>query len=262
MPPLTGPAFMYSDYFNRTGIIQQIAGLSAKNLIIDTIREIFRGDSFYPYREDVYGYPKVMDHTNLPVDSDLPTKINISDIFKFEALYIPSVVVRHTGGSYHPISFNQQGIPGADGVIQYREEITQDGYGDITTTRIPDKFVYAGAWDLTYEVKIYTESTGDREELIGIISAGLQHIHRYDLQVAGLFIKKLSFGSESEEEHNNDKFYTQSLTLDCYGEWRREVPVGDLIDRVAFFIDVGRIANGRVEDSNNLRIYDMVLELD
>ena len=248
----TGPQFLFSNFFSNNGILQQIAGTSAKCLIIDTIRKIFTGDSYYPYRTDVYGYPIVIDHTGLPADSELPTKIHIGDTFKYEGIHIPCVVVRHGGGSYHPISFNQQGIPGYTGVIQYKQEIIQDGYGEIYEINTPDKYVFAGAWDLTYEVKIYTESTTDREELLSIISMGLQHVHWHDLQSAGLLIKNLSFGSESEEEHNNDKFFTQSITLDIYGEWRREIPVGDLLERIVFFFDIGRIVGGEVTPSNDL----------
>jgi len=248
----TGPHFMMSDYFSKNGVLQQIAGISAKNLIIDTIRKIFRGDSYYPYRDDVYGYPLVVDHTDIPVDSEIPTKIHIGDTFKYEGIYIPSVIVRHGGGSYHPISFNQQGIPGYTGVIQYKQEIVQDGYGEIFEINTPDKYVFAGAWDLSYEIKLYTESTADREELLSIISMGLMHVHWHDLQAAGLLIKNLSFGSESEEEHNNDKFYTQSITLEIYGEWRREIPVGNFLERISFFFDIGRIVDGEVTPPNDL----------
>lgn len=260
--PYTSANYMMSDYFVRTNIIQQIAGLAAKNLLIDTIREMFRGDSFFPYREDVYGYPEVDDHTDVPVDDTTLTKIDITDAFKYEAVFLPTVVVRHTGGSYYPISFNQQGIPGVGGEIQYREEIIQDGYGNVYRTEIPDKYIFAGAWDLTYEVKIYAESTVDREELASIISIGLQHVHRYDLQQAGLLIKRLSFGSESEEDHDNGKYYTQSISVEAFGEWRREIPVGDLLERIVFFADIGRIVDGRVSPSNDLRIYyDLDMEI-
>lgn len=252
---------MFSDFFVRTGIIKQVAGASAKSLLVDFLRELFRDDSYFTYREDVYGYPKILDHTNLSIDSTEPTKINITDVFRYEAGFIPTIVVRHTGGRYFPISFNQDGIPGMAGSVKYSEEVVLDGYGNVTSVLIPDKFLYVGAWDLSYDLKIYTESPADREELVSIVSVGLMHVHRASLERAGLFIKSLSFGSESEEEHNNDKFYTQSVSLECFGEWRREIPVGNLIERIAFFYDIGRIVNNRVAVPNNLSIEDMVIEL-
>lgn len=239
---------VYSNFFSRNDIYKHVSIMQGKNLIIDALREMFTNDSVYPYRQDEYGFPLVKDHTDLPNeyagtgeeadgtpidDSNLSTKILITDVFREDVNFYPVITVKHSGGNYMPISFNQNMY-----TVHYRVEIVRDAYGNQHEVVTPSHYVFDGAWEQTFEVKIVAQDPADREELADIVSVGLQHVARERLINAGLFIKKVNLGGEQEEERNNGYLYTYSFTLNTFSEWSRAIPIRDTIERINLYFDL------------------------
>lgn len=269
---------VYSSFFSRYDIVKHVSLLQGKNLLIDALRELFRNDTVFPFRTDEFGFPLVPDHTGLPleeaglgidantlqpiinpspnlsVDSAMSTKILITDVFRQDVMFYPVITVKHTGGNYMPISFNQNAY-----TLHYRNEFVKDGYGNTFQVRTPTHYVYSGAWEQTFEIKIVALSPTDREELVDIVSIGLQHVMRDGLLKAGLFVKRINFNGEAEEDYVNDHLYTYSISLSTYSEWSREVPVRSVVERINFYLDVlrsGIVPSGTIDGdpalTNNL----------
>ena len=181
---------VYSDLFGLANFVRQTAVQQGKNLLIDALREHFRQDTFYRYGTDAFGFPLTPDVTDLPPDiRELrTTRIFIGDIYRYDKRYLPSITIRQTGGSYFPISFNQEET------TRFRVDLVVDGYGNRSLIKVPTHTVYAGAWDQTFEVKVAAESTQDREELADVVSSFLIGVARPSLQAAGLLVKTVRYG--------------------------------------------------------------------
>jgi len=227
---------VYTDLFDLYNFVSQTAVAQGKNLLIDTLREHFRQDTIYTYRTNAYGFPLTPNVTDLPPDiqEDRTTRIHIGDIFRMDKRYWPSITIRHSSARYKPVSFNQN-----DQTTKYRVDLVMDGYGNESYVKVPTHKVMAGAWDQTFEVKISAESIPDREELADIVSVFLINVAREKLHKAGLFIKSVSLGAESEEKYANDNVYIQSINVDCYSEWRREAPISNLTEVINFCFEYG-----------------------
>ncbi len=226
---------VFSDLFNIEKFINQTAVSQGKNLLIDSLREHFRDDTFYRYGTDAFGFPLTPDLTDLPADigEQRTTRIWIGDIYRMDKRYLPSITVRHSGGSYYAISFNQ------NQTTKYRVDLVLDGYGGRSLIKVPTHTIYAGGWNQTFQIMIAAESTPDREELADIVSSYLIGVTRIPTQDAGLFIKSVSFSGESEEDWANEKIYIQTITVETFSEWRREIPINNIIDTINFCFDFG-----------------------
>ena len=110
----------FSNFFSDHNIIQNVAIVQPKNLLISAIRDIFRSDSIFTYRDDKYGYPLTPDLTGLDIDSELTTKILISDVYRYEVKFFPAIVIKANGGTYKPVSFNQ------NMTLKHREDIVEN----------------------------------------------------------------------------------------------------------------------------------------
>lgn len=228
---------VYSDLFALDDFVQQTAVSQGKNLIIDALREHFRRDTMYRYETDGFGFPLIPDHTDLPPDIEdrRTTRIYIGDIYRYDKRYWPAVTVRHSSGKYKPVSFNQ------NQTTKYRVDLVLDGYGGRSLVRVPTHKVLAGAWEQTFEVQIAAEDPADREELSDNISGFFQGTIRNELTTAGLFVRGVSVSGEREEDWGNEKVYVQSISLDCYSEWRRHIPYNNLVETIAFCLQYGII---------------------
>jgi len=227
---------VYSDLFSLYDFVSQTAVSQGKNLIIDMLREYFRRDTVYAYRTNAYGFPLTPNTTDLPPDiqEERTTRIHIGDIFRMDKRYWPSITVRHSSARYKPVSFNQNVETN-----KYRVDLVLDGYGNESYIRVPTHKVMAGAWDQTFEIKITTESIPDREELADIVSSFLINVSRESLYRAGLFIRSVSYGAESEEKYGNENVYMQSINVETYSEWRREIPVSNFVEILNFCFEYG-----------------------
>lgn len=252
---------VYSNFYSRNDIVKHVALVQGKNLLIDAIRELFVKDSLYPYRQDEFGFPLVPDHTGLPIeeggteldidgnpiinptpnlsiDAKLSTKILITSTYRQDVKFYPVITVKQTNLKDHPISFNQNAIQ-----IHYRKEFIRDGYGNQVEIRTPTHYVFSDAWDQSFEIKIIAEDLDDRDHIADIVNFGLWNLKRDELRAAGLFIKNISGGGETEEEsikHTSKWLYTYTITVNTYSEWSREIPVRNVIERINFYFDIIR----------------------
>lgn len=234
---------VYSDLFELANFIKQTAVTQGKNLLIDSLREHFKQDTIYRYGTDAFGFPLTPDLTDLPPDIEetRTTRIFIGDIFRYDKKYLPSITVRQTSGRYYAVSFNQEGT------TRYRVDLVTDGYGNRSLVKVPTHKVFAGGWDQTFEVIVAAESTLDREELSDIVSSYLIGVARQPLLDAGLFVKTVAYGGEREEDWANDKIYIQSITVETFSEWRREIPLDSLVETINFCFEFGILGSGRFD---------------
>ncbi len=226
----------YSDLFSVANFVRQVAVSQGKNLLIDALREHFKQDRFYRFTTDAFGFALTPDLTDLPPDiqEERTTRIYIGDLFRYDKRYWPSIVVRHSSGRYKPVSFNQNVT-----TTKYRVDLVLDGYGGRSFINVPTHHVVAGAWEQSFEILIASEGIPDREELTDIVSSFLIGKARQELYEAGLFVKSVSMGGEREEDWGNDKVFLQSINVDTYSEWRREIPIDNLIETINFCFKYG-----------------------
>lgn len=247
---------VYSNFFEDNSIIQQVCVTQPKNLLIDVLRKYFANDSVFTYRMDEYGFPKTRDLTGIEIDSEETTKILISDIFRYEVKFYPAIIIKNGGGSYKPISFNQ------NATYKYRKDREESSNGLITETLTPSHRVYAGAWDMNFDVTIYSESQAELEELVDIVTLMLQYTAWNELRANGLFINKLSIGAENAEPYANDYVYNQTISISTYSEWRVEIPLDNVIEKLLFYFDSVRTPiPGAATNADALELkYDDILE--
>jgi|TARA_R110001583_G_scaffold16234_17_gene66330 hypothetical protein len=254
---LNGDHRVFSSFFSDNNIVQQVAVVQPKNLLIDGLRNTFKSDSIFTYRSDEYGFPLTPDLTGKTIDSVETTKILISDMYRYEVKFFPAIVVKSNGGSYKPISFNQ------NGTIKYRTDEVTNAYGAKSIVSTPTHKVYAGAWDLAFDVQIYSESHSELEELVDIVSMSLQYSLWNELRANGLFIKGMNISGENAEPYANDYVYNQTITIQSRSEWRVEIPIDNIVEKIVFRFDSVRHAiPGVTTDADVLQLkYDDIIEL-
>jgi hypothetical protein len=172
-----------------------------------------------------------IDLTGGDIDSVETTKILISDIYRTEVKFYPSIVIKSGGGSYKPISFNQEGT------LKYRIDYFENEDGTISKQHTPTHRVYAGAWETNLDVSIFSESHSELEEIVEITAMILQGPSWHELRSNGLVIKNITISSENAEPYANDYVYNQTISLPLYSEWRIEIPIENVIEKILFYFD-------------------------
>jgi hypothetical protein len=228
---IRGEHRVYSDFFSDNNIIQQTAIVAPKSLIIDGLRGVFSKDNIFTYRTDEFGYPLTIDLTGKEIDSEDTTKILISDAYRYEMKFFPAIIIKSNGGTYKPLSFNQ------NMTYKYRRDLVTDEYGATRTVSTPTHRVYTGLWDMNFDIGIYSESYSELEELVDIVSIALQYTLWNELRENGLFIKRLTISGESAEPYANDYIYSQNISINTHSEWRAEIPLDNVIEKLVFFFD-------------------------
>jgi hypothetical protein len=228
---LNGDHVVYSNFFSDNHVVQQSAIVHPKALLIDGLRKLFQNDTIFTYRDDEYGYPLTPDQTGIDPDSELTTKILISDTYRYEVKFFPAILIKSNGGSYKPVSFNQ------NMTYKYRTDIVENEYGLRRSVTTPTHRIYAGRWELGFDVQIYSESQAELQELTDIVSLGLQYTLWNQLRANGLFISQLRIGAEGAEPYANDYVYNTSISLTTFSEWRVEIPIENIVEKIAFTIE-------------------------
>jgi len=223
---------VYSNFFSDNQIIQNVSIVQPKNLLIDILRKHFSRDNIYTYRADEYGFPATPNLTGLSIDDPSTTKILISDVFRTEIKFYPAITVKSGGGSYNPISFNQ------NSTIKYRKDLLTNEFGKVTEIKTPTHRVYAGAWDMNFDISIYSDSHSELEEITEIVKMILQYVSYNELRANGLFIKTLNVSGENAEPYANAYVFNHTITINTRSEWRVEIPLENVIEKVIFYFDV------------------------
>ena len=223
---------VFSDIYQLNNIVKQTGIMAGRNLLIDTMREAYSKDREYHYVSDKFGYPKTPGQLGLDADAgtvdDVTTRIFIGSTHRDDVSFYPAVTVRSTNISYFPVSFNRN-----RGTIKYGYQKLTDGYGNTDIIQVPLATVFAGAWDQTFEIKVSSRSLEDVISITDGVMIILQEVFHDDLLRNGLFIKNVSAGSQSEENIGEaDPVFHIPITVSTYSEWRREIKISNLIERI------------------------------
>lgn len=227
--------------------------LFPKEIVIQTLRDYFSKDSYYHFVADEWGFPKTPDHTDLPTAAGLhdnvTTRLFIGESYRQDIVFYPALIVRHGGANYVPISFNRE-----RGTVQWDYQTYEDGYGNVTQFRVPKYFIFAGAWEGSLSIDIFTRSLPARDNLCELVSLLFTDIEHHNLEKSGLFIKSIQAGSVSESDDRNDKLYRQSITLNFRSEWKRHIPVGNVVEIINLAVDFQRLDVPDAPVAANLKI--------
>jgi len=246
---------VYSSFYGSNNITQNSLMVQPKQLIIDLLRREFATDSEYTYRSDEYGFPLVKDLSGIDLDSENTTKILISDAYRYDIKFFPNIIVTAKGGSYKPLSANQ------NATIKYRTDLVEDIYGDRRIVKTPTHRVYAGLWEVSLDIQINTESHIETEEIAYLLAIMLQYKLFHELRASGLVIKTLSVGAESAEPYANDYIYSQSISIGGMSEWRVEIPIDNLVEKIAFNITSTKTPSNNDKSKTVPLIYSDIIDI-
>jgi len=243
-----------SDLYSLHNVVQQSAIMYPKEIVIATLRDFFSHDSYYKYNADKFGFPNTPDHTDLPIDAGLndnaTTRLFVGENYRFDSIFYPAILVKHNGTRYVPISINRE-----EGTIQWDFRTFIDGYGNVSTFRIPKSFIFAGAWEGALTIDILTRSLRSRDDLLDLVTICLTDITFKSLEKAGIICKPLSVSGTSETDDRNDKLFRQTITVDIRSEWRRAIPISNVIDAINFTVEFQEfVANPNAPVAQNLTI--------
>ncbi len=221
-------------------ITQNVGMEAGRNLLIDHLRECFGRDREYRWLGDPWGFNKTPSHVGLDADAglidDSTTRLYIGSTFRNDIAYLPSVVIRQTGSAYKPVSFNQNVWE-----LEFTDQQLIDGYGVITYATRPYAYHFVGLWDSTFEIKITSKSLVDTTAISDHVMMNLTSTNRLSLQQNGLFVRNIrSSGEQTETYGANDPLYVSTVTIETLSEWRRTIPIYDLIERIhiCFLLDI------------------------
>lgn len=244
-------------------VVQNTLMSYPKELVIGILREEFSKDSYYTYVADEWGYPKIPDHTDLPADAgyfdDASTRIFIGEAFRFNAIYYPALLVRMTSAKYVPISMNRN-----KDVVEYEKQLVIDGYGNTKEFFTPRYIDLAGAWEGTITIDVMTRDILSRDDLVSFVMLLFADIRFESMRKAGVLVKsgQPSLGGVSEgDDRQQDKLYKATINMDVRSEWRRLIPVEDIIERINLCVDFGVVGQEN-STSPNLQIRDTITLLD
>lgn len=263
--------FFKNNLMNLHNIVQASMLVYPKEVIIFMLRDYFSKGIYYKYSTDQFGYSNVTDHTDLLQGADLPvntpystavtntlspTRVHIGENYRFDVIYYPAILVKSNGGKYVPISMNRD-----YGSIKYTEVLYEDGYFSKIIKK-PTHLITAGAWEGSITIDVVTRSLRARDDLVEDIAMCFTEINFDSLQDIGVVVKPLSYGTPSETDDRTDKLFKQSITLDIRTEWRREIPIENVIESIVFSISFANLRSSNPIDAANLTINTEVDILD
>lgn len=245
--------FYRSDLPNISHIVQNGQLVFPKEIVIATLREYFEMDSYYRYSRDAYGFANTPDATDLPpaagLNDNVTTRLWIGENFHQNLIFYPALVVKHNGSTSVPISLNRE-----YGSVKWGQRVYQDKLGNTKTFPVAESFIFAGAWEGSLAIDIYARSLTARDELAELISLLFVDVEYLNLQNAGLAIKGVQVSGASESDDRNDKLFKATVTLTIRSEWRRAIPIGNIIEVIQTSIEFGRVNPPVTPVSANLTI--------
>lgn len=242
---MTASYFTKSDLNKIHHIVQNMMNLHSKELILFSLRDFFSKDTWYRYVTDHYGYPKVVDVTDLPLNSgivdDATTRISIQEAFKFEADFYPALIVRSGSFTSVPISFNRE-----TSTVQWGDIVFQDGYGNIKTFKDPQHFIFAGAWEGNINIDVLARDMRAKDDLVDLVSIHFVDLAFNELVKEGLIVLGTSTAGQSETDDRTNKLFKDTVTLKIRCEWRRQIPISNILEVINFAVEFGQIPDGVV----------------
>ncbi len=245
--------FFRSDLQNIYHIVQSSALVYPKEMIITVLRDFFSKDSYYHYVKDEFGFAKLEDHTDLPLDAginnDAVTRVFINHAYPFDSIYYPAILVKSNGARYVPLSANREA-----GTPLYEAIVYEDGYGNQKTIYTPRALLYSGIWEGSVTIDVITRSLRARDDIVELVGICFADIMFETLRSAGIVVKPPEIGSPSESDDRNDKLFRQSITLNIRTEWRREIPVKNVIDTILISTDLVNLEDPNAVSDPNFTI--------
>ena len=250
-----------TDLFRLYHVVQNAQLTYPKDIIIAILRDVFSQDSYYHYVRDEWGFPLTPETTNLAPDAGISdsstTRIYIGEWYRHGPIYYPSILVRSNGTRYVPISMNRNRE-----TVLYESTIVTDGYGNIKRFAVPSHFVFVGAWEGDISIDLHTRGIQARDEIAEIATSIFTDWYFDEFVRAGILIKSISAGSASESDDRNEKLYKQTITLNIRTEWRRQIPVQNLVDAINICVDLGNLSTNPSVLAPNLIINTRINLLD
>ncbi len=229
-----------TDLYRIYNVVQNSMILFPKESIISTLRDFFAQDSYYHFSKDLWGFANTPDHTDMDLEAgladEITTRLFIGENYRKDIVFYPSIIVRNSGSSSVPISMNRE-----TSGVKWGFSKVEDGYGNLKFYRVPESFIFAGAWEGSINIEVLTRSLRSRDDLVELASILFTDIAFNALAKSGVVIKKVSAGAPSESDDRNDKIFRQTITLDVRTEWRREIPVSNVIEVIMTTIEFGRV---------------------
>lgn len=221
---------VFSSFYGDNHVDQNTFIIHPKTVLIDLLRREFSKDSLYTYRADEYGFPLVVEMTNEIIDTENSTRILISDQFRQDMKFFPNIKASSKGGSSKNLSATR------NGTISYRSDVYEDEYGDRREIIVPSGKVYAGLWEHSLDLKINTRSHTEVEELGEIVALMINHTLFHELRASGIIVNQISVSSASSEKDGNTYIHSMVIGLSCTSEWRVEIPIDGIIEKIALNI--------------------------
>jgi hypothetical protein len=250
---MTTNSFHKSDLPGIFNIVQNTMIKYPKELVIDILRKFYSYDTYYRYVSDEFGFPKIVKQNNLALDAgmedNLCTRINITEYFNKNDAFYPCILVKNN--SAKSVNFS---APREDGTILTEKILYEDGYGNQKLVNVPIAHELHGRWDGSLSIEILAMDLDTRDELVELTALALLDIYFRDLEEAGVVIKPPTIGSPSEVDNRKDKIYKQVITIDYIGEWRREIPIENIIERILFTIEFQNLDNPNSQPAPNLTV--------
>jgi hypothetical protein len=209
--------------------------------IIASLKEFFAKDAKYHYVQDEWGYAKTIDHTGtLSTDglyNNIVTRIFIGEYYRNEVQYFPCILVKSGSFKSVPISMNRDIFQ-----VEYEriEFISDTGTRKFITT--PKNYVMDGAWEGNISIEVQAEDIRTRDDITELISIYFQDLNWNNFYRAGISIKpEISVSGPSESDNRNSKIFKRTVDINIRGEWRKEVPIIDIIKSISFCVEFGAI---------------------
>ncbi len=259
---MTTGSFTRTDLNQIHYVVQNTQNAQVKDIITGVLRDEFSKDSYYHFVRDAYGFPKTPDLTNVALgagyNDELTTRIFIGEHYRHDAIFYPALLVKMGSMTSVPISINRN-----KETVKYCATKVIDGYGNERLFSVPTHYVFAGAWEGSVSVDIYSRDIESRDELEGITSLILTDIRYEELLRAGIAIKKVSISGPSEtQDRQQHPLFKSTVTMEIRTEWRREIPVESVMDAVNICVEFGNLGVTPPVISPNLTIHTQVQLLD
>ncbi len=233
-----------SDLHQLYNVVQNTQEAVFKDIFIGLIKDAYKKDSYYHYVEDEFGFAKIVDLKGIPLEGGISdqqtTRIFIGEKFKRTAVFYPQILVATGGAKDFPVSFNME-----RGTVKNEAIRIVDGYGNEKDYIIPSAFIFAGAWEGSVTFDITTRDILSRDEITSFLMLFIRNIAYPDLLKAGITVKSVSSSGPSEDkDRQQEPLYKKTVTAEVRGEWRREIPVMNILDVISICIEIGNTATG------------------
>ena len=175
-----------------------------KSAFVRVLRAGFQANADYYYQENTN------DH-NQPAEN---SGVFIYDAWPWKKISYPAIIV-----SLGPGNPMMRTIGGEQWLTSSTDFVSQDGltYSNINTE------TFGGGESNTVNINVYARSGIDRSQIMDWTAIYLRHFFNAALVKEGITIVNMAQGGEGQELVGNDPVYRDSLSIEVYSEFKRDV---------------------------------------